>query len=250
MSETVEKPNDPFAKLPNGSTRTGDCESCEAKEVILTKCVKIWMCKECIQKDIDAALEYQAPELQEERFRAHKNIENVHLAHVKSENQAIKISTDIFNAKIKAITELKQAIDADESIQNKHFALAQVINQRYENLSQILFGVNQQKAEIENEQKAIQHYYNELSKRLHKEERDKIKLADLDYKPEVVKELKPKEEKARKNFDKTGIAAQVLITGLNETLIQMTCVGRNVAPEMAVKLLNEQGIWGDKQKKS
>lgn len=243
-----EVPKDPYEKLPFGSERIGNCDCCPADGVRLVKTPpNMWMCDECRAKEIAVAMQHQTPELQEERLQAHKNMENVHLMHVRQENAALKIATDIFNAKIKSIDSLKKAIDEDTTIENKHFTLAQVLGERFDRLTEILHSKRQEIVEAENEQRAIQSYYNELSKKLHTQEREKIKLADLTYKPEIRTESKPKPEPKAKNYDKTGIAAQALITGLSDVLIQMTCVGRNVTPEMAVKLLNEQNVWGNKQ---
>lgn len=227
----------------NGSEKQGDCESCENKDTKLTKCGSIWYCDSCKQKDIDAAIAYQAPELQEERLQAHRNVENVHLEHIRNENASLRINTDIFNAKIKSINELKEGIDADASIPDnqKHFVLAQVLGERFNKLNDLLHGLRQQTGDAENEQRAIQTYYNELSKKLREEERAKIRLADTKYKPEVRVE-KPKPEPKKLNWDKTGVIVAAKASNLPEAVIQMMCMTKNITPAAAVMLILEAGV--------
>lgn len=227
----------------NGSTKQGDCESCDNKDIKLIKSGSIWYCESCQQKDIDAALAYQTPELQEERLQAHKNVENVHLQHIRDENASLRINTDIFNAKIKSINELKEGIDKDEAIPDnqKHFVLAQVLGERFNKLNDILHGLRKEVGDAENEQRAIQTYYNDLSKKLREEERNKIRLADTKYKPEVRVE-KPKAEVKKLNWDNAGVIVAAKASMLPEPVIRMMCMTKNITPAAAVMLILEAGV--------
>ena len=218
----------------------GICESCP-NEGARYKFIDIKMCWDCYSRELEFQKEIADPAKQAERLQAHKNIENIHLQHIREENAAIRISSDIFNAKIKSIQSLKEAIDADPTIENKNWALAQVLNERYVHLNDLLHGKRKEVAEAENEQRAIQTYYNDLSKKLRIEEREKLKLADLTYKPLPVPVKEKKEVKVKK-YDKTGIAAAALMSGIQEALIQMVCVARDITPQAAVMILKEQGL--------
>lgn len=216
----------------------GICECCP-NEGELFKFIDIKMCGDCYDREIEVqkTLQSTAPE----RVQAQHNLDNVHLEHVRQENAALKISSDIFNAKIKSIQELKEAIDNDASIENKNWTLASVLNERFQHLNNLLHVKRQEIVEAETEQRAIQTYYNDLSKKLRIEEREKLRLSDVTYKPLPVP-VKVKKEAPKKKYDKTGIAAQSLLTGIPEQVIQMVCIARDITPEAAVMILKEQGL--------
>lgn len=218
---------------------TGNCAWCKVTDVEVISYIDVTVCNECFTKNEQLLAESRASA--DSRVQANKNMENVHFEHLKMRDNSIRLSTDIFNAKIASITELKKAIDADDSIEQKHFKLAEVLNERYQRLTSVIFDKRQEVVEAENEQRAIQHYYNELSKKLKAEEREKIKLADLEYKPESAP-VKVKATPKPKKYDKTGIAAQALLTGIPEVVIQMVCVQNDITPEAAVMLLKEKGL--------
>jgi ribosomal protein L37AE/L43A len=226
--------SNPIGPVINGTVSHGDCESCDNKDCKITKCGSIWECDECVAKDVAAAMAYQTPELQEERLQKHKEQEL--LDRIKKENAQIRIQADIFNAKLAAITELKKEIDAEPSIEKKNFALGRVLAERHAHLSELLFGLDAQKTEYENEQRAIQTYWVNLQKQLTQEEREKIKITDAGYKPVVIPQ-KIKKEAPKKNWDKTGVIAASQRSGIQEHLIQMTCQARNITPEAAVEIL-------------
>lgn len=223
----------------------GTCDSCPKENVTLRMVAKNFhLCDECFAAHDAANKEIEATA--DERVQAQRNVDNVYLNHVRQENAALRISSDIFNAKIKAISDLKKQIDEDPTIENKHYVLAQVLGERFAKLNDILFGLRKEVAEGENEQRAIQTFYNDLSKNLRESEREKIKLADLTYKPEVRVE-KVVKEKPKLNWDKTGIKVESMRTGIPEQLIQMICLQHNLHPAAAVLKLNESGVKGSKQ---
>lgn len=236
--DTIPVPN--TVKVLNGTVSHGECESCPNKDCKITKTGSIWMCDECIDKDTKAALAHQTPEKQEERLQGHKNVEAVLMQQIRDENSRLKVSADIFNAKIKSIDALKAEIDASPD-ENKNFTLARVLAERFAHLNNLLHEVRVQTTEYETEQRAIQTYYNDLSKKLREEERKKIQLADMTYKPAIVP-VKVKKETPKKKYDKTGIAAASQLSGIPEQLIQMVCVARDITPEAAVMILKEQGL--------
>ena len=80
--------------------------------------IDILMCKECYEKEMKLQTESRA------------NTEQRVLEQAFLIDQSIKIQTDLFNAKTVAIQKLKEAIDNDPSITEKHFALAKVLSER------------------------------------------------------------------------------------------------------------------------
>lgn len=221
------------------SVGAGICECCP-NDGPLFKFIDIKMCAPCLDRELECQKDLKDPAKQAERLQAHRNLENVHLEHIRQENARLKVSTDIFNAKIKSIADLKKEIDSSE-IENKNFTLAKVLNERYVHLNNLLHEHHGKIAEYENEQRAIQTFYNDFSKQLREEERKKLQLADLTYKPLPVVQ-KVKKETPKKKYDKTGIAAASMISGIPEQLIQMVCVARDITPEAAVMILKEQGL--------
>jgi hypothetical protein len=151
----------------------------------------------------------------------------------------IKIQTDIFNAKTIAIHALKVAIDNDPSVDNKQFALAQVIEKRYNNLKDIIFSKRAEIVEAENEQKAIQVYFNELAKTLRQHEREAIRLKDTQYKPLEPAVVKKPRAITVKKYDKDAIRQVAKDTGINEAILQMICVAQNLTPVDAARQYKE-----------
>lgn len=166
-------------------TDRATCEVCGVSgvEMILTS-NNILMCIDCDIKDV--------------RPRTEEEVTNraIQVRHRFAEIDAqIKISTDLFNAKTVQIHELRKAIDSDPSIpaSDKYFVLAKALDSRYEKLNDLVNNRRQEIFEAENEQRAIQTYYNELGKKLRAEEREKLRLKDATYVPkEPVKVVKPK----------------------------------------------------------
>src|SRR3982751_3482361 len=164
-------------------SKIGECESCPATDIE----VKAWFgnmfqCNECHAKDVA----HNTPEAQAARGEVYKQEQAV-LAQSKSIDDGIQVRTDLFNAATVAIVEIKNAIDADESITNKPYALAETLKVRFEHFKNVVFELNQQLAEAGNQQKAIQVYLNNLANTLRAEEREKLKIADINYKPNQIK---------------------------------------------------------------
>lgn len=213
-------------------SQIAECGVCHKEKECTPFTSNMMMCAECRQRQKDFEEEIIAT--QQDRLDAQ---EVIYAA--RKIDASIKIQSDIFNAKTVAIHKLKEAIDADESIQDKHFTLARALDERYKHLVDILFSKRAEITEGENEQRAIQTYYNELAKRLRNEQREEIRLKDAQYKPiEPVKILKPKAITVKK-YDRAAINAAAIASGLPSQLIQMTCVQRNVTPVEAVKILQE-----------
>lgn len=203
------------------------CESCGVQESCEITHGNILSCAKC------AAYNHES----QENLNLHVKAVEVKRA-FKEIDSNIKISTDIFNAKTIAINKIKIAIDADVSIANKNFALAQLIESRFLHLKDIIFARRAEVVEAENEQKAIQMYYNELAKKLRTEERERIRLQDVQYKPLEVVIKKPRVITVKK-YDADEIKRIAADTGVNAAILQMLCVANNISPVEAARLYKE-----------
>lgn len=152
----------------------------------------------------------------------------------------IKISTDIFNAKTVAIHELKKVIDDDPTIpaEQKYFTLAKHIESRFNNLTEIIFSQRQIILEAENEQRAIQTYYNEHAKKLRAEEREQIRLKDVTYKPLEVKPVKTPKAPTTKKVDINAVKEACVKAGMPEAMIVIMtlCTAKKCTPEEAIEI--------------
>lgn len=216
-------------------TENAICECCPNVgpcEVYLT----MLMCSSCLtkQKELQAASESQA----EARVLDYRNDSTTRLAEAKAIDLSIQVKSDVFNAETVSIIELKEIIDSNIEIpeEQKNFELAKVLTDRINGFKKAIFELNSEVIDKVTSQRAIQTYLNDLSNKLRSEEREKLKLADINYKPLPQKVSKPRESKVRK-FDKTEIRKYALIAGVPESVIQMVCIAKNMTPEMAANTL-------------
>jgi hypothetical protein len=212
------------------------CECCTYEGPSCEIYMTMLMCPECLtkQKELQAKSEAEA----ETRVTEYRTESSARLIEAQKIDNAIQVKSDIFNAETVAIIELKNIIDADESValDQKHFKLAQVLTDRVNGFKKAIFQLNTEVIDKINAQRAIQTYLNDLSNKLRVEEREKIKLADINYQPNPVKVSKPRESKVKK-FDKADIRKWALFAGVPESVIQMVCVAKNVSPEEAANIL-------------
>ena len=155
--------------------------------------IDILMCATCYEHEIAAQIELKKPENQAARVNAmHETIALNEVLHAATDtDHSITLVTDIFNAKTVAIVELKKAIDADDAITNKPFALAEMVSNRNAHLKGVIQKEKQTLTELENELRAGQVYLNQMSNQLRIEEREKLKISDINYNPST-KQVKPR----------------------------------------------------------
>ena len=153
----------------------------------------------------------------------------------------IQISTDIFNAETVFIANIKREIDADDTIQNKHFRLAQAIEVRYKHFAKIVHDKTEEIIELETKQRALQTYFNTLGKDLREHERAQLRLKDLQYKPQApTKVVKPKKEKLEvKKVDLAEVRRVAELYKVPANIVQIFCIQRNIEPEDAAKLVEQ-----------
>jgi hypothetical protein len=202
------------------------------------------------EEEIADSIAYQAPELQEARLQASRN--NNHspaISLIEESNkidQSIQLISDLFNAHTKSIVEITQAIDSDESIQNKPFTKAETVFNRVKHFQQILFDAKQAQIDAENAIRAGQVYLNEIAKQLRQEERDKIRVEDISYPAKTPKVARAKSTstgtkkpvKAKLDFVEVNkYAAKVGLDGnvLHMRMIKFNCSALEAAKSYAEK---------------
>lgn len=151
----------------------------------------------------------------------------------------VQVRTDLFNAATVSIVELKKAIDSDDKIQNKPFALASTLTERFNHYKQVIFELNEKVVEASNQQKAIQIYLNNLANSLRAEEREKLKLQDINYKPRDIKmPVTPKAIKmSNKRLDKVELRKYASLLGIAEFTLQMIVIQKNLTVVQAYELI-------------
>jgi len=205
------------------------CENCGSSGEMNLTSTKRLLCIECDYKEVRV----RTPDELTDRA----NLVRQKFTEIDAQ---IKIQTDIFNAKTIAIHEIKKSIDEDPSIpeNEKYFALAKHIETRFNNLVDIISGRRKEIVEAENEQRAIQTYYNELSKKLRAEERENIRLKDVTYRPIEPKVAKtPKAPKIKKGPNLNEVKEACVQHGIPEAMamVQMVCVATGIGVEEAIE---------------
>ena len=211
-----------------------ECESCGNNgpcEIVDS----ILMCANCQSRNNEINLELA--ELEKNKI----NPADILIKSIEIDN-SIQIRSDFFNSRTASIESLRLAIEADDTIptDKKHFELAQRLDNRFKHLRDVL--MPEKKIEIEaiaSEQKAIQVYLNTLASSLRKEEREKLRLSDISYKPQPVS--KPKVPRApSKKIDKAELKKYAAELGINEYTLQVFVISKNITVAEAASVIREQ----------
>ena len=229
-----------------------ECEVCSAKGDWFKHCA-MYMCPTCRDKEMALSAKNKATEsdrvsaaIEDTVARSNQSIIDARESKVVEDiakeipiDGSIQVRSDIFNAKTISIIDMKKGIDEDSSIEKKHFALALELRSRFLHLRKVLFDIDESRVSITNEQRSIQTYLNELSNKLRTEEREKIKLKDINYKPVVSKIAKPRIAKKPKlpKFDKAELKRLASETGIPEFTLQTICVAKGIQPTEAADML-------------
>jgi hypothetical protein len=139
---------------------------------------------------------------------------------------------------------LKKAIDENPEIVNKPYALAEELTNMHKKFTDSISEHNEA-IQVENsKQKAIQVYLNNMANSLRVEEREKLKIADINYKPQAVKPSKPKPisttgTKKSTKLDKNELNKFAAELGVSAFTLQQIVVARNCSvADAAIYLRN------------
>jgi len=200
------------------------------------------VCGNCYAIEMGLLKTNSTPQAQNERVEESNNKMALALEASRAVDESIKVRTDLFNAATTSIIELKAQIDGNAEITNKPYALAEELTKRFEHHKQVVFELSEQIVAAGNSQKAIQIYLNQLANSLRAEEREKLKIADINYKPNPVKPVKTRAVKTTgtsKKLDKAELKKYAAELGVSEFTLQMVCVSQGISPEMAANKLRK-----------
>ncbi len=215
------------------------CDCCPNIGPVELRYGNMLMCPDCWTKEQNLQLANNTPEKQAERVDAM----NAAIEAARAQDASIQVRTDIFNAATVAIQELKQAIEADPNITNKPYHLASELTTRFEHFKAVIFAKNQEIIEAANQQKAIQVYLNNMANTLRAEEREALKLKDINYQPPAPKAKTPKppsiKTRSSAKLDKTELRKYAAELNIPEYSLQMLCVAKGITPESAANILRK-----------
>lgn len=225
-------------------TSMASCECCKNIGTVTVEYGNMLMCAECKAKELATHLANNTPEKQQARVDDMNSHMDYALSLAKSVDSSIEVKTDIFNAETLSIVELQGLIAENSEITNKPFELASRLTERFNKFKTVIFELNQQIVEAGNKQKAIQTYLNQLANQLRVEEREKLKIADINYKPNPAAIKKPKAIKtAKPKLDKAELRKFASELGIAEFTLQSLVVMRGCtvseAADMLRKSINE-----------
>lgn len=236
--------------VSNPNKKIGDCEVCDSTNIDITVHYgNMWFCDTCWEKEESATKINTSPDAINSRLAA---VESVHesrydnpitnaITNTKDIDSKIQVRTDLFNSATTAIIELKAAIDADDTIPNKPYSLASTLKYRFEHYRHIVFELNEQIVEAGNNQRAIQVYLNTLANQLRAEERESLKLADINYKPispkVAVKRISTSQTGKKTKIDKVELRKYASELGVSEFTLQMVVVQKGISVADAAFLL-------------
>lgn len=164
------------------------CEDCHAKQNPPAQIFCFTRCGRPVTSPVELAK--RQPRCEECAAQSEKAVKELqtHMSNYQLNriSNLIETRTDIFNADTIAIVELKARIDADPNVANKAYELARILREDYDHTVARVFELNEQLQVAGNKQKAIQSYLNELSNQLRNDEREKLRIADINYKPNPI----------------------------------------------------------------
>lgn len=170
------------------------------------------------------------------------------LKQTRAVDAAINVRTDIFNNETVALDDIKKAIWADDTITNKPFALAQEVHARYIKYKDVIFEHQQIINDEMNKQRAAQVYLNNLANTLRTEEREKLKISDINYKPRNV--ALPVNKKTIKmvktRIDAKELRAAAADLGIPEFTLKMIIIQKHLTVSEA-HLMFKRNIEAAKQ---
>jgi uncharacterized coiled-coil protein SlyX len=215
-------------------TDMATCECCKNIGPVDVKYGNMLMCKDCQDKELKAYAENNTPAKQAERVDAL----NEAIAKARQIDDSITVRTDLFNAATVSIEDLKKAIDADVNITNKHYALAEELSRRLAHYRAVIFEAQETIVKEGNNQKATQVYLNQLANKLRAEEREKLKIQDINYKP-PMKPVKVSQIRNSKKFDKDAVRKLAHELGIGESTIQMLVISKGMSVEAIGNMLRK-----------
>jgi hypothetical protein len=230
-------------RIRKGQDYFGECECCDKVHTeenpvrITVHYGNMWFCDSCWEKESKTTAELKANQQT-------VNVVTNALQQAARVDNSVQVRTDLFNAQTVSIINLKAEIDNNPEILNKPYVLAEQLMARFEKFKSVIFEYNEKIVEANNAQKAIQVYLNQMANQLRSEEREKLKIADINYQPTRVKPTKPAPikttgtKKATK-LDKVELRKYAAELGVAEFTLQMVVVAKGCTIPEAAELLKK-----------
>ena len=219
-----------------------ELEGCEVTNNLRTYAGMV-VCQTCYDKEMIAQSEskaYAEQRVADSNEAIRTNAVNKALVDSAKIDASVTMRTDIFNAATVSISDLKAAIETDTTIVNKPYALAEELTNRFNTFTSAISEHNEAIINATNNQRAIQTYLNTLANSLRAEEREKLKIQDINYKPAQVKPVKPAAIRtAKKKLDKTELRKYAAELGIAEFTLQMIVVSKGLTVEQAANMLRK-----------
>jgi hypothetical protein len=235
-------------------TETATCDCCPNIGPVEIRYGNMLMCAACWDKEQKVSAEHMSPENQNKRVLEYRTQQNKIIEQSRAIDNNITVRTEIYNAQTVSINDLASAINSNPEINNKPFALAEELTNRLNNLKKAAFEIQEQLVNNNSEQRAIQQYMNDLANKLRAEEREKLKLQDINYKPASPKASKPKTitttgvSTKPVKVDKAARAKAAKDLGISEfTLQQMILMNGGDLDKAVAKLKELQAQYAKKE---
>lgn len=206
----------------------GTCEICKCDDYLVSF-KQFALCPECYQNQI-------------KNTQAMTTAQSVN-DKVKEIDSQVQVSTDLFNAHTIAIADIKAMIDADDSVTNKPYQFACILKERFEHFKEVVFEKQKEIMDAQNGMKAIQVQLNNLANSLRAEEREKLKIQDINYKPNQVnvkKQTVTDINKPKKLFTQADVKRVAKELGMSEIAVNMLCVSKGTTPDVIKEMIKGQ----------
>lgn len=244
-------------------TERATCEVCGNTGTCEFYCfdTEYLMCSDCLDKERGAAIARSGINLNavKDSYNNHVAPNSQRLANLCASNaitlsnkvdQSIQVREDIHVAETISIHELKKRIDEDGSVADadKHITLAKAIMERHNKFAEVIQGARDSMNDALIRQRAEQDYWQNLRAKLSNEEREQIKLKDINYKPQAPPKGIPKAPSLKK-WSLSDIRllvmkhkAAVPNSTITSDLMKNVCEAQNIRPEEALQILKQAGM--------
>jgi hypothetical protein len=213
---------------PNDKPSDNQCECCDSQLEKYSEIDKMWLCLSCIER--------------EAVNRTARHMEQVGKADdvitkAKKIDTSMSVRTDIFNSTTIALTDVKKAIDADETVVNKTFKYAEYLIDKIRDSQKLIFEATETQINESNKQRAAQTILNTIANELRQEERNKLRLQDIEYKPKTLKPAKIKPVKIKLDMEELARCARELNVPMS--MIQGVALVRNMTARDAAEVVRK-----------
>jgi hypothetical protein len=173
-------------EVDHGSSAT--CEAC-TKVGECEVLGSMLLCVECLRKEYEIAVNQQkerSADIATGRIQLAMDNPIGAIAHSVTVDQSLTVKSDIYNAEVTSIVELRSALTSQsQSLNgvNVDFELAKLIQSRYEDAKKAYFEANAAVQAANSRMRAQAQALNDLASKLTAEQREQTKLQDLTYQP-------------------------------------------------------------------